>query len=262
MAQKFPFPFDEFVFVSVQGGTEQPTFFRLSLKRIHSVLLTALSMTIVLFLLSLLFFRELEINRKLNHRLLELETNNLLQSQRSYVLLPPAPQGNSTAASGKPVTSAASPTTPVNTIATDTPPPVANTSSGISARISDLFAECTDESCDVKLNLAPSQQGTASGQLLMVLELEVPRIGASTSQIRKKYIVYPGFLSLDEVTPAKLQAFEKKPFKFSRGLTTGTTFTMGKLLEPLAINVYLFDDNGNVVVHERRPIEREESDAP
>jgi hypothetical protein len=275
MAPKFPFSFDEHVFVSVQGNTEQPLFFRLSLKRVHSILLMGLLSLTVLFLGSLFFFRELEINRKLNQRVLELETNGLLLSQRSYALLPPAIKMpapvtapvTAPATKAAPVVPAVPVVSPVPVVSLPTTAPPQSTSvsdekASVSTRISDLFAECSEEYCDVKLNLAPSQQGIAQGQLLLVLELEVPRIGASTSQVRKKYLIYPGFGTQEELNPTKLQEMEKKPFRFSRGLSTGTTFKMGKLLEPLAINVYLFDENNNVVVHERRAIEREESDAP
>ena len=112
----------------------------------------------------------------------------------------------------------------------------------------------------MRFAMVPVGAGPASGELLVVLETEIPRIGAAspTTQVRKRYYVYPGNDTHDEVSEAMLQTLTRKPFRFSRALHTTAHFKIGKLLRPLAANVYVYDRNKVLVRHERRAIESEE----
>ena len=94
----------------------------------------------------------------------------------------------------------------------------------------------------------------------MILETEIPRIGSAAvgENIRKRYFFHPVKTALDSVTEEMILQAERKPFKFTKALQTSVTFAVGKLLRPLAANVYLFDARGSLVHHERKIVESEE----
>jgi hypothetical protein len=181
-----------------------------------------------LFIGTLLFFREVEVNRQLTQRLLWLET----EQRRSL-----AREGNSE---------------PVVDDQLGHPSAIA-----VSARVSGVAPQCSGDSCVVDLTLVPSFSQVAEGSLLLVLETEVPRIGAGTAgaQSRKRFFIYPGMGTREELRPDDISQLARKTFRFQRILETHTRFTLGKLLRPLALNVYLFDSAGTLSFHERYPIE-------
>jgi len=125
------------------------------------------------------------------------------------------------------------------------------------ARINELNAECTEEDCLIKLGMVTTQPGTAVGQLVLVLETEVPRIGTANpaAPVRKRFFLYPGNTARDELDPNQLTTVDQKSFRFTRALQTSNVFKMGKLLRPLAINAYVFDPDKTLLQHERKVIE-------
>ena len=72
----------------------------------------------------------------------------------------------------------------------------------------------------------PTSTGIAQGNLLLVLETEVPRIGGGnpTTQVRKRYFIYPGYQTVDDLDQDALGVLPSKPFHFSRALQTAATF--------------------------------------
>jgi hypothetical protein len=256
----------EYLFLSFQAEPHPPVFFRLSIQKLSLfAALFAFILTLSLTL-SLFFFRELELNRKLEGKVLALETDNQLAQlqvgRASYVPQEIKPSTKSLAsvpAKKEPVVSqpepAAAPAVVAKPVVSE-----AAVSRPAQARVSDLTSECDEKYCEIKLSLMPTGSGTVEGELLMVLELEVPRIGGGNAATanRKQYILYPGFQSVDELSPNELQDFEKRTFKFGRGLQTNASFEVNKLLRPIAIHVYLFDTEGTLIQHERRTVEREE----
>lgn len=130
----------------------------------------------------------------------------------------------------------------------------------VQARIGELGVECFEEDCEVRLSMVPTRTGVAQGELLVVLETEIPRIGAGnpSTQMRKRYFIYPGNETRDEFSQELINEIARKSFRFTRGLQTSTSFAIGKLLRPLAVNIYLFDKEKTLIHHERKSIEREE----
>ena len=257
------------LFVLIHAGQGIPFALRLNVRRLSGWILTASFAFLASGLGSLLFFRELEINRKLEERVLVFETqeklahlgaapNRPVPSPGSLLSVsPPAPAAVPSAAAetntDRTTSALASATLPNPT--SETP-----ASAGIAARLSDLAVECGDDECSVRLAMVPTRTGTAQGELLMVLETEVPRIGTGnpTTQVRKRYFLYPGNQTRDELPEEAITEVPRKSFRFTRGLQTTATFTIGKLLRPLAVNVYLYDKDKTLIHHERKAIEREE----
>ncbi len=186
---------------------------------------------------TLLFFREMEINRRLQEHVLRLETERGL-----YVAhpLPQAPTRSAAEAVSHPVAVEETSNAPASS----------------AARINELRADCAEGVCSVKLAMSTVRPGTAAGQILFVLETEVPRIGATNpnTPVRKRFFLSPGESAQDELDPNQLSSLEQKPFRFSRALQTTSTFQVGALLRPLAVNVYVFDEQKNLLLHERKPI--------
>lgn len=257
MRWKAPLLLKPNLFVLVHAGTGEPYAARLSLRKVSRLLAVAGVSFLITGAGTLLFFRELELNRKLQDRLLELETRE--QLSRLPLPMPATP-------SGKPVTpvSAADRTLADSTMkapteATDSESGNAGLSPA-STRIADLATECSPEECRVRFSLVPASTGTAQGQLLVVLEAEVPRIGAGnpTTQVRRRYYMYPGNDARDELAQRDLASIAKKQFRFSRALQTTASFKIAKLQRPLAVNLYLFDRDGVLQHHERKVIETKE----
>jgi hypothetical protein len=226
---------------------------RISLARLSAYLTGAAIAYVVSVLGSLLFFRELEINRKLQEHVLRLESEKRLY--QTYPLPTRAPAETAQAIPTKkgsiPQISAAVP-----------PKETENSAPEVFARINELRIECSDEECSIKTGMVTTQQGTAVGELLLVLETEVPRIGsaAPNAPVRKRFFIYPGNAAKDELDPNSLSGLEHKAFRFSRVLQTTTVLKMGKFFRPLAINAYVFDPDKTLLQHERRTIDNEDSE--
>lgn len=253
-----------FILQTGKNGSGEPYAARVALNRLSLYLIGATVAYAFTVMGTLLFFRELEINRKLQEHVLKLESEKRLY--QSYPLpdrlLSSAPTTATAEETGN------SPSTRVarheRTVAHAAPvekPKVEGAvADAIVARINDLRVECAEDNCSIRLGMVTSQPGTAVGRLLLVLETEVPRIGGAnpSTPLRKRYFFYPGNSARDEMDPNQLGTLEQKAFRFNRVLQTNTVFKMGKLLRPLAINAYVFDSEKQLLQHERKVIESEE----
>jgi hypothetical protein len=234
------------IVLMVQSTVGVPHAFRLDVRAASLIVLMVSSLLLISLCGSLLFFRELEINRKLVDRVLELEISEKLANLNSLsnTLVTRMPTGTAI--------------TTGEAIHKDTPEttPATNAAEATKARVGLLNVECASESCSVSLSLVPTEPGLVRGSLLVVLETEIPRIGtAKASAIRERYFIYPGETSMDEVSQEALLKIPGKIFHFSKGLQSTVEFNIGGLLRPLAVNVYLFDTEHNLIQHERKVIE-------
>jgi len=254
------------LFVLIHAGQGIPFALRLNVRRLSGWLLTVSFTFLATVVGSLLFFRELEINRKLEEQLLVFQTKEKLLALGTAPTRP-LPGPGSLISGTPPAAPAAAPTAPetaertTSALASPTlPNPAPEVATAVSARLGDLAVECLEEECSVRIAMVPTRTGTAQGELLMVLETEVPRIGTGnpTTQVRKRYFLYPGNQTRDELPEEAINEIQRKTFRFTRGLQTTATFTIGKLLRPLAVNVYLYDHTKTLIHHERKAIEREE----
>jgi len=212
------------------GRTGSPRAFRIETKKLWAIFLCFFSIFSIAVLGSLLFFRELEINRKLKEKVLSFE----LQETLSRTNPPVAETASAAVAQGL--------------------------STEVSARMEDLSVECIAKKCSVRTTIVPTATGLATGQIIVVLETEIPRIGLgnANARIRKRFFIYPGSLQKDELDPNLLAKLQQKPFRLSRALQTTTDFEIAQLLRPLAANVYLFAPDRTLLQHERRVIETTE----
>ena len=228
----------------IQSHSGSPLSLRLNVRKMYLLGFLLSTVYLTTFSGSLLFFREVEINRKLEERVLELE----MREKLSKML--PAPVENVS----RQITETDNPELLVDKNA------LADTATGIKAHIGGLNVECVTGRCGVKLDIVPLASGTAQGQLLVILETEIPRIGSRnpTTEIRKRYFVYPGGKARDELDQADIISLERKNFRFSRALQTSAEFRIGTLLRPIAVNVYLYDSARNLIQHERKVIEASE----
>lgn len=238
---KNPLSLKHHLYVFVHSGTGAPFAFQLNLPQLTSALVATTLVFGGTLLGSLLFFRELELNRKLQDQLLELETR-----EKIAALLPQAA-----------MTGARSAASTTDATATDTAD--RTTSSAANAgRISELAVDCQRGKCGVKLSLMSNGSANAEGDLLVVLEAEVPRIGSAATPgtaMRKRFYIYPGDLNRDELDQTGLNALERKSFRFAHALQTTVNFELGKLMRPLAVNAYVYDKDHALVQHERRAID-------
>lgn len=254
------------LFVLIHSGQGVPFALRLNVRKLSGWVLTVSFTFLATGIGSLLFFRELEINRKLEEQLLVFQTKEKLVSLGTAPARPlPGPGSLISGTPPTPAAPAPEPTTERTTSALASAGPSVPVEpaavTAVAARLGDLAVECFEEECQVRLAMVPTRTGTATGELLMVMETEVPRIGTGnpTTQVRKRYFLYPGNTTRDELPDEALNEVQRKPFRFTRGLQTTATFTIGKLLRPLAVNVYLYDHDRNLIHHERKAIEREET---
>ncbi len=248
--------------VTVHAGAGNPVAFRLNVKKVSVLALFLSCLLLVSVLGALLFFRELEINRKLADRVLEFEVRQNLATINS------TPQAVSpiVAAAAAAVTPSAMPIRVLDSVAPQAAAIKENTSTtgentGVGrARLAELNADCVAEHCTAKVALVPSAPGMAQGQVLVILETEIPRIGTANANvnIRKRYFVYPGYSTHDDLNPDEIGKLEGKTFKFSRALQATADFTVGHLLRPLAINFYLYDQAHTLVQHERKVIDTDD----
>ncbi len=255
MAAKAPFWTRPHLFVQVHAGTGSPYAVRVNSKKLVGLVLFLGIAYCVFFTGSLLFFRELEVSRKLQEKVLEFETSQKLAQQIQL-----ASRNVATSIAGpEPL----APARPVQSTTVTAAPPVdakaITTAASISARIADLVVSCAEEICSAKVSMVPVSTGMAQGQLLVILETEIPRIGSANpgSNVRKRFFAYPGNTTKDDLTQQDLDALPRTNFKFARALQTSVKFNTGKLLRPLALNVYLYDKAGNRIHHERKTIEIE-----
>lgn len=210
-------------------------------------------------LTSLLFFKELETNRKLEETVLKYETSLKLAEQlRSFQrsttndtpsVAPPTPKAIDNAPTIDEQTEGQE--LPRLTTTPTSPP------QRIVASLTNLNIKCEPQQCVSKISLMPSTTGLAEGSLLLVLETEIPRIGTSTptSNIRKRYFIYPGNTTRETLTPKELTTLPHKSFKLTRALPVIATFKFEKFLNPIALNLYLFDSKGNTIRHVRQPLD-------
>lgn len=288
--RKKRFPFISSISVLVQSGAGTPYAIKVDVKKCLTLLKLVSGILFLLFLGTLMFFREMEQNRKLEERLLAIELEKKLTENftlprkptlekvfkpkpapkevaRSTPMPPPIvvsapslPRKVSTPFGDAPIATKANTKTPTE-LAETTENGTANKReiASVRARVSNIKAECLEEACTAKVVLIPSGPGVAVGQLLMVLETGIMRIGAAThtSDVRKRYFVSPGNEGFDEMNQTVLDKLQGSPFRFSRALQTSATFQIGKVLKPLAVNIYIFDQSRTLVQHERQVIQLE-----
>jgi hypothetical protein len=251
----------------VHSDVGAPTAFRVNVRKLAVVSALISFLLLASVFGSLLFFRELEINRKLATKVLELEMREQFAAvspgaSETSVARGLDAQTNGSAAAAA-VALAANPgmskseIKPETTAEAPAPAPAAT-----GPRIGEFNVECDAGTCGVRVSLVPTASGLTQGQMLIILEAEIPRIGTRnpTTNVRKRFFVYPGNLSKDEMSATDLATFEAKSFRFTRALQTNADFAIGNLLRPLAVNVYLYDTNKTLISHERRVIETAEEE--
>jgi hypothetical protein len=274
---------------SIHSSNGSPVAFQLDVRAASLVVLLVSSLLLMSVSGSLLFFRELEINRKLEERVLELEITEKLARMSAApnvsvqrvadsmpaVVSPPSipfgripllsamnPETNEDADSDAEAAPVAADPTPVPkpTLAEENSParetPALHELKMVAPRVGVLNADCAGEKCSVSLSLVPTGPGLVQGSLLVILETEIPRIGTANANaaIRERYFIYPGETFRDELPQTELAKIPAKPFHFSRGLQSNVDFNVGSLLRPLAVNVYIFDTQHNLIQHERKDI--------
>lgn len=266
-------PRKPFVTMVVHTGSGEPLALRVSVRHFHRFATAAMVLVLATTAGSLLFFAEADRNRKLTGRLLQFELDARMRgSVRPAAPAMPsttAPEpglattegttggtpSSATAAAPAPVMAEAIPRAPARSA--DGPAEETDTGTPAQVRIGELGTECNEGTCRVRMALTNTRTGSVSGMLVLVLEAAVPRIGSSTpeSSVRRKYFVYPGGQSFDEWKASSVSEQAPRVFRFNRSIQTTADFNVGKLLRPLALNVYLLDDDKNLVRHERRSME-------
>ncbi|MBY0369737.1 hypothetical protein K2X33_03560 [bacterium] len=261
MQFKNPFGLNRTLSILLQpdgASDEMPYAARISVQHLSNYVLGAAAVFGALFLGTLLFLRELEINRDLQQHVLRLESEKRLRI--AYPLPARELAGPSTTAATPSPVPALAKSVPVEAAPTlaITPAPTAEAPAD-HAQLTEVRSECAGETCQVKLSLLNKHSVPAEGSLLAVLEMEVPRIGGSepSMPVRTRYQIFPGGQTRDELNPNELAGLEHRAFRITRALQATATFKVGKLLRPLAVNVYIFDSQGTLLQHERRAIEDE-----
>lgn len=200
---------------------------------------------IMLFLGTLMFFREIEINRKLEEKLLMLESKQKLHEMINK-LEASIPIQERELANNVTETKAV-----VNhLVSTES---ISKITEFVGTKIVNFSTECIETSCTVKLSMIPISQGTTKGSLLIILETHLPT--SESIAAAKRYFIYPEQADRDDISQKDLLQLKRKEYQFSRILNVSTQFNIGKLLKPIAINVYLFDMEGNNTLHERKLLE-------
>jgi hypothetical protein len=242
---------NSYLSVLLHSGQGEPLALRVNLKKTYLFLASLSAIFIGLVLGTLLFFRQLENNRKLREALLEshLREKILADTAKSAQLIPVAVAVGSPGDTRDVASAPAVETSPEQKANA----PV----SSVRARISEVNSECAAGRCNVRLVVVPTGSTIVEGSVLVVLETEIPRIGTAraTSSSQKRFFIYPGYHSKDELDLKSVGHLETKNFKMSRALNTNVDFQFGELLRPLAVNIFLFDNAKNLILHERRQIE-------
>ena len=228
-----------------ESGVDAPLTLELQPEKILRVTLWVSASFLLMGLGTLFFFRELELNRKLTDRVLELEATARLDALTPRTL--PVEDLKKSAAKSAPVAQAEAP------VVAHAP-----------ARIQGFTTQCKDVTCEVAVDLIPATAGVAQGEVLFVLETELVRIGNTPldpGAVRKRFLVQPGEISKDALSPEEVSQLSGKPYRFTRALKTQVSFNVGRSLHPIAINLYLFDSAKTLIQHERRVVEMETLDA-
>lgn len=223
--------------VLIHSGKGAPLAFKLDVSKAYLLLGTLTSIVLGLVVGTLLFFRELESNRELQESLLE-------SMLRERVLAETVKFRQETSAPAQ-LTVA----TPVRDVTGERP--------ALRSRVSEVNTECAAGRCAIRIVVVPATSAVVDGSILVVLETEIPRIGTAraTSSSQKRFFIYPGYHSKDELDLKEVNRLEGKKFRMSRALNTNVDFQFGELLRPLAVNIFVFDTEKNLVQHERRQIE-------
>jgi len=250
-------PKSPYLSVLLHSGSGDPLALRIDLKKTYLVVGVLSGVLLALAVGTLLFFRELESNRELQDRLLEVSLKERILHDSikwNSEAKTPAPL-NETAAIPREVTTEAKTESretgkPETLIAKPAP-------AAVRARVAEVVTDCASGRCAVRLVLVPASSATVEGSLLVVLETEIPRIGTAraTSSSQKRFFIYPGYQTKDELDLKEINRLTGKPFKMSRAVNTNIDFQFGELLRPLAVNVFILDAEKNMVHHERRAIE-------
>src|SRR5687767_7156313 len=137
--QKSPFPLKSHLHVLIHSGSGVPYALRLNVRKLSWVVALVATAFLLTLAGTLLFFRELELNRKLEERLLEWETRDKL----AQVMGTPRVPAKEIVEDATPAKAAAPEAKPVTPSAT------------VGARIGELNAECSAGDCDVRLAMVP-----------------------------------------------------------------------------------------------------------
>jgi hypothetical protein len=251
-----------FAIVQIRRSGGEPVSYRLNIRQalvaIRSVGLLLLCAAVGF----ILFFREVELNRKISEQVMRLETELVLAT--SVALKSPA----GVEENREPLTASSDPRAEKTPAVEERPVEVAQTEENAIAKsvlttLSDLSAQCGEQACEVRAYLIPTAPGFAEGSLLFVLEAEVPRIGLADPNVppRKRFFVQPGNLSLDQMSGEIATRLDHKRFRVSRALMTNAQFELGALLRPIAINAYVFDGQRTLIIHKRKVLALEVEDA-
>lgn len=251
MATKTLFPLGSDLVVTLKTRETEAVSFSVHMKSFVKCLSLVLFVFFAFGLGSLLFLRELEKSRKLEDRLLQMEIKTLLTAQVPVVVALP-PQAPKTIVEEKIAAPAK----------VETQPPATIPETFVTARVQEFLPDCIEGKCTVSMSLTPSQTGVAQGELLVVLETEIPRIGTTNtnSPVRKRFFFYPTAEPKDEITDAQIPTLKRKSFRFGRALQTSTEFSIGEVLRPIAVNLYLYDAKGELIHHERKMIQSGDGD--
>lgn len=250
MIRKNPIQLEPLIYLWIKTPEKKPLALSLETKK-FLVLASFVTVAGILSVVgSLLFFRELEINHRLGKELLALRLKEKMAAHSENATPIPA------------VVTPIAPSAPVTQTKAETPAKKEALDSSVMARLTDLSVECTEGVCATRVSMVPAKAGVAEGTLLLVLETEVLRIGSSTTgQQRKRFFFYPTAEPRDTFEEKALSSLKKKSFHFSRALQTSASFSVGNLVRPLALNLYILDPADTVVHHERKTIEGNGSDA-
>lgn len=253
------------VSILLHAGSGEPLAFRLNLRKAYLFLVVVSGIFLTLILGTLLFFRQLEVNRKLTDALLDSTVREkiLAENAVSARVEPLAMKSvSAVAVSGEAIgqgtrTVASAPAVPGVKEPAVSPSAKPAAPSPVRVRVSEVTFDCASGRCNVRLVLVPTASTAIEGSLLVVLETEIPRIGTAraTSNSQKRFFIYPGYQSKDELDLKEINHLEGKGFKMSRALNTNVDFQFGELLRPLAVNIFVFDSAKNLVLHERRQID-------
>lgn len=208
----------EKITLSLHDGIGSPFVVQVKTGALLQVVWIMLATFFVLFFGSLLFFKELHTNSILKDRLFSL-----------------AEQG------------AAAPEKVREQKSIDIETPLISTA----PKIVEALADCSAERCEARVMLVPSRAGQAQGELLILLETQVPRIGTGNPNALQKhqFISYPGYVTHSELNLNTVDTLDRKPFRFSKGLQTVANFGIGQWVRPVALHVYLFDTSGSLTTH-------------
>lgn len=257
----------EYLLITIHSPQEGPRSYRIEIRRLFLLCTVLATAFVFLFLGTMLFFREMEITRKLESAVLQLEiearvTQDLAQFKEIPAIpaisvpakktepepLKPTPEPVRAVAGEK---EAKAPLNKKVTLASTAPVSQMEAPAPVNAKISSLRADCQASTCKADVRLAPEKTGSVQGELLMVLEL-VQSQPDGNSQAR--YLVYPGYEQSASFDINKIKKGRGNSFRFSRVLMKGVNFKVDPTFRPVAVNAYVRDLDGKVVQHKRQSI--------